>query len=269
MSEHYSDLQFDPNGRQPNYPIPVSPNDEGQRNYHAPSDKIAASYEQATLMSENPQPKHRGKICGLAPRTFWLVAAIFTIIIIAAAVGGGVGGSRASKASSSNGQSSSSTSATVPPLTTFTSAMSSTSDPATGTSTIPITTSTTIGPTATLLVDCPSSNDTVYVASQSSQMFRKACYRTFISNGFNVISQNTQSLDSCIDVCAAYNVANATQIASGAAGICNAVCWRATIQGDDAPGHCFGFLTTNSSGAFVYNDDARCNGAALINQAFT
>lgn len=82
------------------------------------------------------------------------------------------------------------------------------------------------------------------------------------------MNQQTTSLDNCISLCDAYNTLNQAKIKAGTVDICNAVCFRVTITGDDFPGQCFGFETTNSSAAFVYTGDTRCDSAALINQSF-
>jgi len=98
--------------------------------------------------------------------------------------------------------------------------------------------------------------------------FRKICANNYLSNNENVVNTPTESLNDCIALCDAYNVLNRTEIKSGTSNICNAVCWRSTIIGDDFPGQCFGTTTTNSSGAFVYTGDSKCDSAALINQSF-
>jgi hypothetical protein len=75
------------------------------------------------------------------------------------------------------------------------------------------------------------------------------------------------SLDDCISACAAYNVQNAAGIAAGEGNLCNTVCWRATIEGDDYPGVCFGFTTVLSAdGGFVYGGDERCDSGLLVSQ---
>lgn len=76
----------------------------------------------------------------------------------------------------------------------------------------------------------------------------------------------TTTLDDCINLCGTYNEANKTEIATGANGVCKAVCWRNGFVGDDFPGTCFGFTTQNISSAFVTQTEAICDGAAWINQ---
>lgn len=237
----------------------------------------------------------RRRICGLSPRTFYIIAVI-TIIAIGAAVGGGVVASTSnhknhnSAANSSigaDGIQAGSTTTKAPISGTLSSATTSTttknpslsSSPPSSTPTIgPITsapskthgvalsTTTIVGASTTLLSDCPSSNNTLFTIDGAS--FRKACANDYLSNDENVVNTPAESLNDCIVLCNAYNVLNRAEIKSGNSNICNAVCWRSTIIGDDFPGQCFGFTTTNSSGAFVYAGGSNCNSAALINQSF-
>lgn len=214
---------------------------------------------------EDGQTRDRRKrLCGCAPRIFWITAIIMATVIIAAAVGGGVGGSLSSKSSDKQAAPSSSSATSTETL----SARTSTTGLATGSSTVPvISTRTTMSSQYTLLSDCPSSNWTTYNPSGTSQVFRKACTNSFVNVGSDdgLVNQPTSNLDACIGLCAAYNVRNATQIVDGSSVMCTAVCWRATIQDDDHPGFCFGYLSTNISGNFNFGNDERCNGAALIN----
>ena len=271
MTESYSDLQVDHQQQFPKYSLPNSHEADAKTHNSAYvySDKIAAE-EQSGL-----ERGKRKRICGLAAKTFWIVATIIAVIIIAAAVGGGVGGSLAGKnndAKSAAAPTSSQVTSTTSVSSTSVASSSSvapTSSSVSLTTTVSLSTSTTIGPTETLLVDCPSSNNTFYQPPNfPTQLYTKTCSLSYLSNGINVVFQNTSSLNNCIDACANYNVQNATQIADGSSNICNAVCWRYTIIGDDYPGTCFGFTTTNSSGAFVYEPDTRCDSAALVNQSF-
>jgi hypothetical protein len=275
MTEPYSDLQIDHQQQFPKYSLPNS--HDADKEAHNPayvySDKIAAEGQ------SDLQRGKRKRICGLAARTFWIVAAIVAFIIIAAAVGGGVGGSLAGKNSDNKSAAASTSSqltitASVANTVSTSAPSSSSAGPITSsvpstTTTVSLSTSTTIGPTETLLIDCPSSNNTFYQPPNfPTQLYTKTCSLSYLSNGINVVLQNTSSLNGCIDACANYNVQNATNIADGASNVCNAVCWRYTIIGDDYPGTCFGFTTTNSSGGFVYEPDTRCDSAALVNQSF-
>jgi hypothetical protein len=270
--QHYSDLQVDHDSQYAKYPS-SGPHDAGSHASTAPtySDKIYQGEEQYV---ENEQPRSRRRICGLKAKTFYMVAAIIAIVIIAAAVGGGVGGSLAGKnnnatpadVSTSTSLQSSSTSSSTP----LSSALT-TSSPTATTSEISITTSTAIGPSETLLIDCPSSNNTFYNPPSSTGLWRKLCSSSYLnSNGINawVNTGGVTSLNDCIALATSYNLVNATEIASGSSNIANAVCFRATITNDDFPGQCFGYTTTNSSGNFVTTGDTRCDSAALINQSF-
>jgi len=100
--------------------------------------------------------------------------------------------------------------------------------------------------------------------------FRKMCGKTFLNinaaSNENSVNQKASSLDSCINLCAAYNVQSASSIALGHNQICNAVCWRNSLDNDDHPGTCFGFTTQNSSNAFVVSDQSFCDSAAWIDQ---
>ena len=98
--------------------------------------------------------------------------------------------------------------------------------------------------------------------------FRKICNLSYQNslNGFAVVNSPTTSLDDCVNLCAAYNVQNQTEIAAGESDVCNAVCWRNTFVNDEFPGQCFGYTTQNSSNAFVVNQETICDAAAWINQ---
>jgi hypothetical protein len=220
--------------------------------------------------TETEEQNHARTICGLRRRTSW-IALIVAIIVVAAAVGGGVGSTLVSKSSSSNSTTSKAdapqSEASIP----------STTPTPTSVDTKPnITTTSIVGPSSTILRDCPSSNDTLYdVTHGDTRMsFRKECDISFVNvNGIdNAFGKPVQSLNDCIDLCAAFNINNRTQIAAGTSRICNAVCWRNTFDkiNDWAGGMCFGFTSQNSSGTFRYKlpAETRCDSAALINQAF-
>lgn len=210
-------------------------------------------------------------ICGLRRRTFWIVLAAASVIVIGAAVGGGVGGALSNRSSAS---------ATASVSTTTSSALapaSSGDSPSylstTPTTTMPpsqsITTTTLANPTETLLRDCPSSNNSIYdVTFGADQLrFRKMCSVKLAGGGNNVVNTPTTSLDHCIDLCAAYNNANRTEIASGSSRACNTVCWRNSLS-SDWPGQCFGFQTLNSStgGFSIDTEGTECDSAGWINQ---
>ncbi|TVY93522.1 hypothetical protein LAWI1_G002987 [Lachnellula willkommii] len=250
----------------------------------------------------SPSPQHR-RVCGLTLGTFWTIAAVGIVVVIGAAVGGGVGGSLASKSSSvaassspglgslvhasttsaaSNGQSTDSTTlsltsseSSVQASTTSAASSDQSTNSAIPSLTSPqvaLTTTQIIGPSYTLLRDCPSSNNTLYgiTLGPNTMNFRKVCGRTYPNilgaSNENSVSQKAASLDSCINLCASYNVQSASAIASGQSLVCNAVCWRNSLDHDDYPGNCFGFTTQNSSSAFVVTDEANCDSAAWIDQ---
>lgn len=241
-------------------PIPIYPN--------APTDTHKETWQGGVQEQDRPR-----KICGLKKRTFWIVL-IVAIVVVAAAVGGGVGGALASRSSNSSsntaqaGSQSSSGSA------------SSSSTPTPTSTTASVTTTELVGPTSTILRDCPSSNDTIYsvVTGTSTMQFRKACEISFLNaNGIdNSVGGVTSTLDECINRCAAYNISNRTRIEQGTDRICNSVCWRNTFddRNDWAGGQCFGFTTLNttsngqSAWRFRTPIETRCDSAALMNQDY-
>lgn len=271
MSTHYSDLQTVASQEHPKYYLSGPRDTSTDLPQPVPySDKIAAkSYtlegqtpiqqrrgQEQSSAQEHSQERHK-RICGLTERSFWTVFVLVAIIVVAAAVGGGIGGS-SNKHKSNAVESSSSSAAST----------SSSATTATPSSSVTISTTTIVGPSQTLLSDCPSSNNTIYSAPSTSQLFRKLCGDSFLRvNGTdNCVNQQTSSLDACIELCAAYNVQYSADIASSTRSVCNSVCWRATVVDDDFPGQCYGFTTFNRSETFARNSDDRCNSAALINQ---
>jgi hypothetical protein len=214
-------------------------------------------------------------------------------IVVAAAVGGAVGGTLASKSSRNGGRATNAdgpqselhsatatpTSSTQTPASALLSTITptpTTTPPASAQSTADVTTTSVVGPSRTLLRDCPSANDTLYDVTHgdNTMSFRKECSIAFVNDGGGNTFKGTvvNSLNECIDLCAAYNINNKTQIADGSSRICNSVCWRNTFEKiNDLPGGmCFGFTSQNSSGTFTYKlpAETRCDSAALINQAF-
>lgn len=220
--------------------------------------------------ADRGRPTTTKRICGIGPRIFYILVAVVILIIAGAAVGGGVGGSLSKKSISSTSTVSAGQSAASNTVSAGLSAASNNttqgSITAAPTATAhSITTTSTVGSSTTLILDCPSSNNTLY--SAGGALFRKLCSNDFLNaNSQDVVNQPTDSLNDCIDLCAGYNLDNETAIAAGRDTVCNAVCWRATIAGDDFPGQCFGFATQNSSGNFVLAGDTRCDSAAWINQ---
>jgi hypothetical protein len=235
---------------------------------------IGATLADRDTMKEHyeAQAPRKQRICGIAAKTFWIVLAVLIIVIVAAAVGGGVGASalrknsnKSSAATNSSPQSRTTTSAPSSPSTgPVTSSATTTTSPSVSTTQV-------VGPSTTLLRDCPSSDNTIYdvtLGTAQKMSFRKKCNASFLSNKVNAVRDQTTDLDDCINLCAAFNIQNKTEIQAGTSDPCNAVCWRGTFDNDDFPGTCFGFTTTNSSGEFVYTQDSLCDGAAWINQSF-
>ncbi|KAF2023314.1 hypothetical protein EK21DRAFT_105377 [Setomelanomma holmii] len=224
------------------------------------------------------EPPRSSTICGLRRRTFWILVMV-AIIIVAAAVGGGVGGALASKASDNSNKTANTANTGSNTAQSSSQAPQSSSLTPTSTSTEPSTTVTTtsiVGPTSTLLRDCPSSNYTLYdvTLGSTTMSFRKACGISFLNvNGIdNAFGTPVASLNDCINMCAAYNINNKTEIQAGSSRICNSVCWRNTFDkiNDWPGGMCFGFASQNSSGTFRYRlpAETRCDSAALINQEY-
>ncbi|KAH8762311.1 hypothetical protein F5882DRAFT_522842 [Hyaloscypha sp. PMI_1271] len=131
-------------------------------------------YQQPDL-EHNPMIQHQGdqyqyqypaapppppqKLWGLKPKTFWVVFGIISMVVIGAAQ------SHKSKSSSDSNSNSNST-----PISTATNLTPS------------LTTTPVVGPSATLLRDCPSSNNTLYTVSPSAsnpQIFRKNLWRDY------------------------------------------------------------------------------------------
>lgn len=296
MAELYSDLQV-----APPHPSEYSglqlPDYSGL--HHSPAQtlypEIASHTGQEYKDAEPQNTPSKRLICGLAAKSFWaILAVIVAIVVVGAAVGGGVGGSivaknnrNANSAASSPSSGSASTtapasksSASAGPITSLPASSSTgtsggpiTSPPANSSTSTPAVTTTQLpGPSTTLLRDCPSSNNTLYTVDIGSLMyFRKICnlsYRNSL-NGYAVIDKPTTSLDDCIQLCAAYNVQNGTEIAAGTSDLCNAVCWRNTFTDGNAwPGQCFGYTTQNSSSSFVVDSESICDSAAWVNQSF-
>jgi hypothetical protein len=266
MTAEYSDLQVD----DAEHALGYSTKEHLYGGSAQPVSNVSdvTCYEQAHF-----EPVSQKRICGLPVKTFWITTAIITVVIVAAAVGGGVGGSVLSKSNSMAAASTVSTqsiNATYAPTTTT----SSSTGPITSAAlnTVALTTTSLIGPSTTLLSDCPSSNNTLYNIDLGSDnmLFRKICSAAYLNtNGIDaVVNTPTNSLDVCISLCADYNVQNQTEIANGIQNVCNAVCWRGTFTDDDYPGYCFGYTTQNSSQSFVVTNDTRCDSAAWINQSF-
>lgn len=268
MSNHHSDLQVVTAEDYPKYVV-LAPDKSLTSQQYFSSEKVAveASVGQVSEQSQ-PVPQRRRKICGLSRWMFWIICAVAVVVVVAAAVGGGVAASLSSKSTSREATGSNTAIATATSFTNTVASQLSTQSgtPTTQTSTATLSTTTVIGPSGTLLVDCPSSNDTLYKPSSSTQLFRKLCGDSLLNiNGYGTsITEQVSTLDDCISQCAGYNTQYALDIAQGTKNLCNAACWRSTAV--DTSGWCYGFTTSNSTGTFQRNGDTRCNSAALINQ---
>jgi hypothetical protein len=241
--------------------------------YHNP-DTDTHKFVYSVDISDVQKPK---TICGLRRRPFW-AAFIVAMIVLVAAVGGGIGGALASKSSSHGSTIEANTPQAEPTSSPAPSSLLAPSQTPTPASTsaeskASITTATIVGPTSSILRDCPSSNDTIYdvTLGDTKMSFRKECEISLVNaNGNeNAVIKVVPSLNDCIDLCAAYNINNRTQIAAGTSKICNTVCWRNTYDknNDWAGGMCFGFASQNSSGTFRYRlpAETRCDSAVMIN----
>ncbi len=245
------------------------------------------------------KPPSRPAICSLCGVQFTrtrLALLILVLLVVAGGIAGGVvagvvvnrnSQSRASApagdaaSSSSTGvspgsssvpssSSSVSSSSTSVPSSSSSESSSASSTTATSTTQKPgtlVTSTEVVSPTQTLYRDCPSSNNTVYNAFGSeAYQFRKICGRSFKQPPSNVVNQAVGSLNDCIDLCAAYNVSNKTEIAAGKSSPCNSVCWRNSAKDPDFPGQCFGSTIFNSSVGFQTRDEVICDSGAWINQ---
>lgn len=262
----YSNLEVDHAARHANAPE-VFPYYAPQPHEHHEDDTSKVAYTTKEYACEETQTT---KICGLRKRHFWITAIAATILILAA-VAGGIGGALASRSSSGSHEAITTPSTQSQVSTIYeTSKLTSTSDQPSKT----VTTTTIVGPTATIRRDCPSSNDTLHDVTLSgvTMYYRKACENSQPNtNGvWNAVQGITKTLDECIDLCAIYNTQNRTRIRSGEDRICNSVCWRNTFDkiNDWEGGHCFGFSSLNSSGTFSFKQppETRCDSAMLVNQ---
>lgn len=287
MSKPYSDLQVVVAEEEPKYSL-GGPQKAWTIPEQLSSDKIAV---QATTHdfptpvygdAEGAQSKSRrtDRICGLSKQVFWILIGVAIVVVIGAAVGGGVGASLSNKsnfkslpvAGSSSSTSTSTTTIAIAPANSVTlvSSQSESSTqsatPTTQSSSRTVSTTTIVGPSGTLLSDCPSSNNTVYTPDSSTEQFRKLCGVSLlnVNNDAAAVTVQVTTLDDCISACAGFNLQYASDIAAGKTSVCNAACWRST--GGDYGGWCYGYTTQNTSGTFHYGDDTRCNSAALINQ---
>lgn len=170
-----------------------------------------------------PSESGTGKrVCGLAPRLFWILLSIIAVVMIGAAVGVGVGVSIANRSQSAESSSSSSTSAlsttSDPPASTGSSLIMSSTPTPTTTQSTSVTTTSIVGASTTLYRDCPSSDNTLHdiTLGEKTYTFRKFCSTVLLTIGDNsLVNQATTDLNTCINKCALYNYQNASEIAAG------------------------------------------------------
>lgn len=216
--------------------VPQSENVDTQKYpYYSPEPilahpNVASDTHKEAYQADVHEQKHTQAktICGLRKKIFWILL-VAAIVIVAGAVGGGVGGALASRSSSNK-----STGAAVSTSSSIVASSSTTPTPTSSQTSTTITTTSVIGPSSTILRDCPSSNNSIYSVTTGATVmqFRKACELSYQNaNGFAFsVARVVQSLDDCINICAAYNINNQTQIQAGTDRICNAVCWRNTFD---------------------------------------
>jgi hypothetical protein len=204
-------------------------------------------------MSLQDTPKRR--VSRLNNRAFWALVVIALVVIIAAALGGGLGGGLSHRPNAASATQTHNTTNTANTTTTTSSVQISLTE---------ITNPTSTRSPFTLIHDCPSSNNTICSAQFGSTdfEFRKICSQTISGGGRpNSVDTPTISLNECIDLCAAWN-------ANSEAPPCQAVCWRNGFLGEDHPGQCYGYPTTDTSTGFDIAPDApNCDSAVWINQS--
>ncbi|OAR02267.1 hypothetical protein LLEC1_03539 [Akanthomyces lecanii] len=253
--------------------------------YHGPPSTAPIEFQEEKIVtrvtndSKNRSPSDvagsklpsRRAVCTLCGVPFTRTRVIILFIVLLVLVGGIVAGvvagvvvSRNShtRESSSSGEVVASSSSSQSSSTSSTTPTPSTQEP------VRLVTSTeSVSPTQTLYRDCPSSNNTIYNAvGSSTYQFRKICGRSFKQPPVNVVNQAVASLNDCIDLCAAFNVNNKTEIAAGKSSPCNSVCWRNSASDPDFPGQCFGSTIFNSTAGFQTRDEVICDSGAWINQ---
>lgn len=176
-----------------------------------------------------PRAGPRKRICGLAPRLFWILIAVTAVVVLGAAVGVGVGVglavSNRSQSAESSSESPASTSTTSPTslgvvstsLSASISASASDAPTTTSAESTSVTTTDVVGPSSTLFRDCPSSDKTLHdvTLGNDTYVFRKFCSTVLVATGDNVVSTPTADLNSCINQCAKYNYNSASEIDSG------------------------------------------------------
>ncbi|KAK5682992.1 hypothetical protein LTS10_004520 [Elasticomyces elasticus] len=226
---------------------------------------------------QKERPNSTRRICGLSLMAFWATIVVVTIVVVGAAVGGGVGGSLASKSDSHINGGNTYTNGSNTASTYLATDVSLISTAPNETSTTPtsvmLTTTEVVGPTTTLVRDCPSSNDTIYSSgsSEDPMLFRKFCGVNLFHVGGNdalAVNRATQSLNECIDLCAAFNIENMTSIRAGTSLVCDAACWVSKATGVQFPGQCFGYSTHNISGQFNLSALSYIDCGGWMNESF-
>jgi hypothetical protein len=229
-------------------------------------------------------------ICGLRKRTFWIIA-IVALIILVAVIGGGVGGALALKKSDTKAEatqgtvSAGGTTTTAASISISNAASASASNSASLSTPTPsptsiqsFSTTTIVGATATILRDCPSSNNSLYTVNSSgmTQQFRKVCNAIFVNavGSDAMVMLPFATLNDCIAQCARFNFNHRSEIKLGTSPRCNSVCWRNDVTKRDRwpGGQCFGWTTSNgTTGDYQYRatEDPKlpstiCDSAVLV-----
>jgi hypothetical protein len=258
------------------YLPPSFPEVDDHANFRASATSPAVYHSGSGSNQSEPklQDTPRRRMKSLSNRAFWALVAIALVLILAAALGGGLVAGlsrRPGAAPAAQIQTS-----PIPNSATFAtsylnSESTNTANPITTTTTSAVQISLTriINPTSTgkpsaLIRDCPSSDNTLYSIRFGSTNFdfRKICAVTIENTGSgNAVQASTVSLNECINLCAAWN-------SDGGSPPCETVCWRNSFRGNDRPGVCFGFQTTNTSTGFAVEEPNApiCDSAVWINQ---
>ncbi|EXJ62098.1 hypothetical protein A1O7_02531 [Cladophialophora yegresii CBS 114405] len=245
------------------------------------------------LASDNARPAWSGqnpkrRICGLSRRAFIIVIAVVMALAVAAIIGGSVGGALASRnnSGSSQGQADAVESSSTSAATTQTTATATSTTPTTTSTNEPVipptissssvsssrtSTSTSSAATPTSSegsYNCPSDNNKSYVSSLLSDATWTILCDTDWPVGVDSFSGGTveditavvaYSIESCIDQCAAYNVAG---------GPCGAVVYGANItlalSRGGVQGNCF--LKSERGAENIFDNSGQVEAAYLSSQ---
>ncbi len=232
--------------------LEVAPSSDPQYNSHTQEDPQVYYVGDETRFhsdggEKSTNERSPSRKLGLPTPYFWLLIILATILAIGISVGGALGGIL-SKKNHASSPSSATISASTPISTSISvatggitpaSATPVTKISVTPTSVTSATSSTTTSPSLTLSRDCPGSNGTIFTASYSPpQTYIKHCSWIYDSKFYtegNAFSHDASTLDQCIELCAAYNILNAT----GPLGYCTTVGWRTDLT-QEFGGMCFG-----------------------------